>query len=263
MHSVNLRSGQIGIAVMLMMVVMSTVGFALAIRASRDVQTARQGQDAVQTFSAAEAIVEKVLAQGEVGLETASTGTVSDIQNIEGSYTVTVSQNQTLELDQGVIVEVPLAAPGQSVGNMNGNQVAIEWAKPGSTGNCTQNPASLIVTVVNNAGPTPVARTVASAGCSRSDNIPVSNTATTQLGRRIVVNLVTGDSVIRITPLYNSTPLFVTGANWTLPTQQYLIRSVARNTLGRETKAIQVDRTRDFAPSVLNYSLVSGTTLVK
>lgn len=248
---------------MLMMVVMSTVGFALAVRASRDVQTSRQGQDAVQTFSAAEAIIENVLAQGEAALETAPSGSVSDIENIEGSYTVTVESNQTLDLDQGVIVEVPLAAPGASPGNMNGNQVAVEWAEPGTINNCDANPASVIITVINTAGVNPVARTIASAGCSRSDNIPVSNTAPTQLGRRIVVTLTTGDSLVRITPLYNNTPLFVTGANWTLPTQQYLIRSVARNTLGRETKAIQVDRTRDFSPSVLNYALVSGTTLIK
>jgi type II secretory pathway pseudopilin PulG len=257
------QSGQVGIAIILMMVVMSTVGFALATRASRDVQTSRQAQDAAQVFAAAEAIIESVLTQGETALELAPfDSNFTGIENIEGSYQVTVENEQTVPLQQGMIIEVPLSSPGQPSVNNAGNQIAIEWAE--ST-DCVDNPASIIVTVINVSGPTPVGRSFASAGCDRgTDNIPVSPTAPTLLARRVLVTLVAGDVAVRITPLYNSTPVRITAAgSWTLPSQQYRIFSRAKNALGRETKAIEVERTRDFAPAILNYSLVSGNTITQ
>jgi hypothetical protein len=264
MQSRFAQSGQVGVAVILMMVVMSTVGFALATRASRDVQTSRQAQDAAQSFAAAEAIIESVLVQPQTALEQAPSDSDFDgIDNIEGSYTVTVLREQQLDLEEGMIIEVPLSAPGATPGNMAGNSVAVEWAE--ST-NCADDPASIVVSVVNATGP--VTRHIASAGCNRTstDNIPVSGTApTTGLSRRLVVPLANGDRVVRITPLYNGTPIRVMAAgSWgQLPSQQYRIISRARNAQGRENKAIQVDRTRDFAPSVLNYSLVSGNTIAQ
>lgn len=262
------QSGQIGVAIMLMMVVMSTVGFALATRASRDVQTARQAQDAVQTFAAAESIIEDILGRGEAYLAEEPSGSVNDIENIEGTFSVTAQPEQTIDLQEGMIVEVPLFEYGENPTNMNGNRVAVEWAE--ST-NCQDNPASIIVTVINTAGATPVARSIGAAGCNRDDNLDVPSTAPTQPGltRRVVVSLITGDSTVRVTPLYNSTPVFIEGSHpstaWELPTQQYRILAGARNDLagGRESKAIQVERTRDFAPSVLNYSLVSGNSILK
>lgn len=254
------RSGQVGIAIMLMMVIMSTVGFALATRASRDVQTSRQGQDAVQSFTAAEATIEEVLSQTELQLESApSSGNFSE-ENLERSYSLVKQGEQTVDLEQGLTIEIPLSLPGQGVTGITNQQIAIEWTAAGTT-DCSANPASLMVNIINASG---VVRSIAAGGCSRNDNITVPSTPPTLLGRRLDITLSAGDTLIRVTPLYNDTPVLITGlAGFTLPTQQYQIIGRATTAESRETKAIQVDRTRDFAPTVLNYALISGTTITK
>lgn len=260
------QSGQVGIAIMLMMVVMSTVGFALATRASRDIQTSRQAQDAVQTFSAAESIVENVLAQTETELAAGPSGSDIVVGDSIGSYNVTVQQQQEIIIPEGTIMEIPLAEPGQTVpGGLAGRQISIEWAE--ST-DCANNPASLIITAVSNTVPAQTT-SQAVAGCNRTaqDNIPYNGVAGSTLARQTTITLTANDTAIRIASLYNSTPILIQAVGaWTLPSQQFSIRAVARNQqteANRETKAIQVERTREYAPSVLHYSLVSGSTLTK
>lgn len=254
-RSVSSRSGQVGIAVILMMVVMSTIGFSLALRATSDIQTSRQSQEAAETFDAAESTIEYVLSQGEAFLETQPSGDYSAIPNVESAYEVTSRNSLDIDLKEGVTAEVDLGAP------LAGQQVNIEW---GTTVNCLDDPASLAFTIINTAGAAPVARYSASALCSRTDNIPTTGTVGTTYIRRVTLTLQLGDSVLRITPLYNDTPVFVSGAGaLTLPVQQFSILSVAQNTRGNEAKAIEVQRTKETAPTVLNYAVVSGTVVVK
>ena len=66
-----------------------------------------------------------------------------------------------------------------------------------------------------------------------------------------------------ITPVYNDTDILVRANGWTLPTQEFTINSVAQNELGRETKAIEVQRTTEYAPSIMEFALVSGNSIIK
>ncbi len=256
------QSGQVGVAVIFMMVLMSTVGFTLATRAARDVQTARQTQDATQAFTAAEAIVERVLSSSESDLEQEpSEDNYTDLENIEGSYRVSAESELDFRVAEGEVVEIPLFSPGNPPASMTGNSVAIEWAE--ST-DCSDEPASLIISVVN--GTESSLRTFASAGCDRgSDNIPISVASPTRFARRFVVPLQAGDTAVRVMPLYSETPVLAQAVGgWSeLPTQMYRISSQAQNAQGRETKAVQVDRSRDSAPGILNFALVSGSTIVQ
>lgn len=252
MHS---QSGQVGIAIILIMVVVSTIGISVAQRSVADVQTSRQSQEATQTFSAAESALEDILSQGETYLEENDTGNFNEIKNVSVDYTIARSNELDTELLEGTVFELDVS--GASAGQI----VRIEWSE---TDDCTNDePASLVVSVVNQAGAT-TARYSQHAICNRSDGFTLVATNGTTYERRIEVTLQAGDQRLRVTPVYNDTNIMVNGQNGlALGTLQYTIRSVARNDLGRETKAIEVQRTTDAAPSILDYAVISGTSLVK
>ena len=69
--------------------------------------------------------------------------------------------------------------------------------------------------------------------------------------------------MVRIRPLYNQTNLRVYGGgNVDLPNQAYLINSAAQvDTL--ESKAIEVTRTEPASPSIFDYALFSGGSIIK
>lgn len=248
------ESGQVGIAVVLIMVILSTVGISLATRATRDVQTSRQSQEATQTFSAAESALEDILSKGQTYLEETSAGEYAGVENVNVNYSIAKETELTTELLEGSVAEIDVT------GGTDGQEVALEWSK---TTDCQQTPASLLVAIVNNASGTPVSRFASYAICDYNDGFTVVADNGLSLARRVIVTLQDGDQTIRITPVYNDTEVAVNGQGWTLPTQQYTINSVAKNEAGRETKAIEVQRTNEFAPSILDYALVSGTNIIK
>lgn len=248
------QAGQVGIAVVLIMVLLSTVGISLATRATREVQTSRQTQEAEQTFTAAESAVEEILSRGESYLESTTTGSYSEQENVAVNYTIAAESQLTAEILENTVAEIDVT------GATAGQQLKIEWAQ---SADCGTTPASLIVTIVNTAGATPVSRYEAYAICNHSDNFTLVNTAGTTLARQVLVTLQNGDSAVRVRPVYNDTNLLVQGNGWTLPTQQFTINTVARNERGRETKAIEVERTREAATSVFDFALVSGSTIIK
>lgn len=253
---VGSQSGQVGLAVLLIMVVVATVGISVATRSSQDLRSSRQSQEAVRTFSAAEAALEDVLSRGEDYLNETEAGEFSTIENAEVSFTIDRSAELTSEVLEGAVAEFDLS------GSVAGNIVRVEW---GDDANCAGSnpPASLLVTVVNTAGASPVARYLAYAICDNGDGFTLVSDAGATYARYVEITLENGDTSLRITPIYNDTPLYVAGTNWTPQVQQYTIRSVARNTQGRETKGIEVQRTTDAAPAIFDYALVSGTTIIK
>lgn len=247
------HSGQVGIAVLLIMVVMSTIGISLATRTSQDIQSSRQTQEATQTFSAAESALEEVLSQGQSYLENTPSGEYTKVENATVNYTVGKQGELSTELLQGAVAEVDLT------GGSAGNVVSIEWS---TTADCANEPASLIVSVITG-GATPATRSYSYAICERSDGFALVNTPGGTYVRQVSVTLAENDRYLRLTPVYNDTRVLVNGQGWTLGTQQFTVSSVARNTLGRETKAIEVQRSLDTVPAIFDHALVSGTSILK
>lgn len=248
------QSGQVGIAVILVMVVMSTIGISLATRSASDVRTARQSQEATQTFSAAEAALEDILSRDQSYLEQTEAGQFSGITNVDVNYSVGKQSELMTKLLEGSTAEIDVSSGVAS------QEVLIEWSE---TADCGQSPASLLVSVVNNTGGTAVSRHYGFSICDRSDGLELTNTQGSEYVRQVAIALQSGDNKFRITPIYNDTDILVNGNGWTLPTQEFTINSVAQNQLGRETKAIEVERTNEYAPAILDYALVSGTTIIK
>ncbi len=249
------QSGQVGIAVLLIMVVLSTIGISIATRSSQDIQSSRQNQEASQTFTAAESALENILSQGQEYLQENQSGQFRGVENATVDYTIAQSDSLDTELLQGAVAEIDVST------SQGGDMVRLEWSK---VSDCAQSPASLAVTVMNTSDPAnAIARNYTFAICDRGDGFSLVNTAGSSLQRRVDITLQAGDKYIRVVPVYNDTNLVVNGVGWTLPTQQFVIQSVARNDLGRETKAIEVQRSLDHAPSIFDYALVSGTSILK
>ncbi len=116
------QSGQVGIAVLLIMVVLSTIGISIAARSTQDVQSSRQTQEAVQTFAAAEAALEDILSRGSTYLETTTTGEYTGVENANVDYTIAQQTQLSVDLLEGSVAEVNVtgAVNGQQVARSNG-----------------------------------------------------------------------------------------------------------------------------------------------
>jgi type II secretory pathway pseudopilin PulG len=262
------QPGQVGLIILLVMVVVSTIGLSVASRSTQEVSTVRQSQEAARTFAAAESAVERVLSEATTGSFTFP----GDTQNLnysdlapDTSVEVNIAKQYSLNnrVEEGMMLVVDVT------GAVTGNILRIEW---GTSRVCTDNPASLIIEVVKVVAGVPATRYYTVAPCTNTiDNFTAINTNLaqyqgTQYAIRYSLTLQDNDVQVRVIPVYAATPMraFAAGA-WTLPPQQFRILSTGTNQTvgGRETKAVQVDRTQPIAPSILNFAMVSGTTIVK
>lgn len=259
------QSGQVALIILLIMVVVLTIGVSIASRTVMDVTLSRQEEQGGRVYQAAESGVESVLNRdlSEEALYTndAFTGSLSSISDIDVNYSVARKKTLETRVDEGGTVSVDVT------GTANGNQLAINWGKGKDCSGATpsNNAASLLIRVYNVTGGNTTVKQYAYAACSYTNGYSVTGTLVGDNGyyRKVLITLATGDRAVRIQPVYNDTNMQVDGVGWTLPVQYYEIKSNARNQQGNETKAIQVSRTLPTYPGIMDYTLYSGTTIVK
>jgi hypothetical protein len=245
------QSGQVGLIIILIMVVLLTI--------------AQQEDESTRVFNAAEAGIEQALAtdlnfQGEE-LHPGPT-------NIPGSNATVeyaIQKQRTLEarLFEGVSARVQLKDSGNPTPPAS---IKIEWSKEKDCS--SQDPASLLVSVYSvdtSYNPTyTTVRHFAYSACDHGDSIALAaDAADATYKKEVTIPLTATDDFIRIKPVYNDSYVRVTPIGGTLPVQYYNIRSSAKNQSGNEERIVEVQRTIPVAPSVLDYVLFSGTTLVK
>lgn len=262
------RSGQIGVIILLMMIVMLTIGLSILMRSSRDVKLATQESESSQVFSAAEVGLEKVLSfdlsdldyNNETDIATLKDTVSSGVTNFK--YDLTVKRQHELavkSLPQGASAEIDLTGAT--------SDIDISWG----TESCTPplSRASILVSVYgsSSSGQSWVTHQIY-AGCDRKDTDGVYDTTTADLNndpqglmRNVNIALSPEAKMVRIKALYADTAIRVTGTN--LPFQSYVIQATGTSELGTETRRVQLDQTLPVAPSVLDYVLLSGTTINK
>jgi len=265
MNKTTARSGQIGLVILLVMVVVSTIGLSVASRSTQEVTTSRQSQEAAKTFAAAESAIERILSdsEGDIFLFDSDSRSLP-MGDLATDTTVDVSIDKVYRLEtnlkEGVTAEVDVT------GAVSGDLLRIEWA---DSRDCGTQPASLVVQVVNDDGSNVSTRYLALGLCNQEDDnftlhpdIPANRGTTHAL--RYDLSLADNDIKVRIIPVYNDTPLTVS-ADWDLPAQQFRITSVGQNLAegGREAKAVQVERTQPQLPGIFDFALVSGETIEK
>lgn len=249
------QSGQIGVIILLIMVVILTIGLSVASRTTQESFLTTQTAESARVFNAAEAGIEEALSTDLVSLtDQTTTGTVDGVDDTSVTYTITKVNGLQTKLFEGVSVALNVT------GVTNGNGITIDWSRQ----NCASDPAALLASIYSvNAGVTTV-RYRALGNCTRGDGFEQAGAGASPYLYRTTLALQTNDTFVRIQPVYNDTDINVTVSGaWSLPTQYYKIRSEATNDFGTESRIVEVNRTLPTAPSIMDYALYSGTTLVK
>jgi hypothetical protein len=254
-HNLNVVSqrGQAGVIILLIMAGMLTVGLSLATRTTEEVLSTEQSKESTRVFNAAEAGIEAALSSD---LNVITGGEITAIEGVNVEYTVSKVNNLDTQLFEGVTVSVDLT------GVTTGQQLRVDWSEVTDCG--TDDPASLLLTILYDDAGITRARYLPLASCDRSDGFTLASTINeNNLHRRYDVPLQTGDIMVRIKPVYNNTQIRVVGNGFDLPVQYFSVRSEADSEIGNETRVVEVNRTLSAAPSVLDYALYSGTTIIK
>lgn len=250
------QSGQIGVVILLIMVVILTVGLTVATRTTQETFLSTQSAESARVFNAAEAGIEQALSTDITTLtQDTTTGTVTTVDDTTVNYSITQVAGLQTQVFKGMSVALNVQ------GVTTGNGVRIQWSRV----DCSANPASFLASIYSvNAGVTSV-RYRMLGNCARGDGFEQSTALSSGNPYRFefTLPLQTNDTLVRLQPIYNDTFINVTGSGWTLPTQYYRIRSEAINELGSESRVVEVNRTLPTAPSVMDYALYSGATLVQ
>jgi type II secretory pathway pseudopilin PulG len=183
MHNTRNQSGQVGIIIILIMVVLLTFGLSIASRSTREVALSQQEEESNRVFNAAEAGVERALAtdlnfQGE-SFDSGATiipGTDSDL-----NYLITKNRVLETRLIEGATAMVQM----QDTTNALPSHVYIDWSRATDCNSSTDKPASLIVSVYNiTASTSATVRHLAYAGCNRNDDISLGESGQNGYYRR-------------------------------------------------------------------------------
>lgn len=260
------QSGQAGIVVILLMIVILTVGLSIASRTSKDVEISIQDENKARTFSTAESGVEQAL--NDIYQYEQSGGTNaydSSLRETDRQYDIRQSNLLAMTVDEGYTLQLPLTGISTSL--------KIYWS---DNNTCDTNTAALLVSIL---GEDPsghsVARHYAIDGCDGSQAInraasnlfmTANNTSSGDYKFRHDFSLadLTADltpSLVRITPVFNESKIKVEGLS-AATAAQYSISSSAKEA-NAETTSILVERTLPATPAYMNYALVSGTSIIK
>lgn len=259
MKNINFQSnsGQVGLVVLLVMTAMLTVGVGAVSRSTQDLRITRQEVESSRAFNAAEVGVEQALAEISQGQFTnAQIGQIisreTSIEDLEIDYEIQPLNSIDTTILEGEVVSIDVSKPDRS----NSSDILyVDWAIGESP--CSNNVAKVLVSVVNSQGTNIVSKRYGFSKCS-----PHQGLTPIPLNNRAQINLVPGDEIVKVKVLNNSTRLSVTAPNWTLPIQMYQITSTASAPDSDETKVIQLERTQPTTPTIFDYTLVSGTTIL-
>lgn len=254
------NSGQVGLIVLLIMVVILAMGLSLATRTSQQAELSIQQEDTARVFNAAEAGVEAALAniyqfESAGNIEGISEEQASlDLAGSNAEINYTVSKSNTLEthLRQGTSTEIIVPSAGT---------ISFYWA----TESDCQNTASLILSVYSNNAGAVSARHYAVGNCdgasTRNDNFIANTSGEGPYRFGYTLATTANDQFVRVKPVYSDTDIRIVGSP---SVSQFTIHSQAQNTLaGQETRTFEVERTLSTAPAFMEYSLVSGGSIVK
>ncbi|PIR59316.1 MAG: hypothetical protein COU69_00970 [Candidatus Pacebacteria bacterium CG10_big_fil_rev_8_21_14_0_10_56_10] len=253
------QAGQAGVITLLTMVVILTIALSLGTRTTQDLSLSRQQAESSRVFNAAEAGVEDALSQIK------ATGTTGPTNVTIDNTTVSVTTAQLNRFDsfvfEGNTVTVDLT------GAAGGDTVRLRWDKRSNCATDQQldKPASLVVSIFYQDAGTTRVRHQGLEACDHGDGFETS-TAIDIDGMRWQrgVSLPAEPLFMRVRPVYNDTHLKVEAVGgWSLPAQGFKVRSQAGNDLGDEVRIVEADRSLETSPSIFDFTLYSGTSLIK
>lgn len=249
------QAGQVGVIILLTMAGMLTIGLSLASRTTQEIFLSGQEADSARVFNAAEVGIEEALSQDLDFTGETYSADIGTVENVDVSYSIDKVNSLETRLFEGVSVALNVE------GVTTGQGLQIDWSLEDS---CSEDLASLIALIYFDDSGTTRVRYQTMAACDNSDGFELASSINQDgYRRRYTLPLQTNDFLVRIKPIYADTHIRVTGDGVTLPVQHYTIRSEAKNTQGDEARAVEVQRTLSTAPSMFDYALFSGNTIIK
>lgn len=254
--------GQVGLMLLVVMGLVVGLVLSIASRSLSDTVMTRQEKENTAAFSLAESGVEEALRALSEGSSSFEWTSIADSTGLfEGSYSANALSSFEMGVKEGEAVEVEISTLG------NGVVLNIDWTKNGSVledVSCTGvqgsglNPAALAVTVIQGGG-------VVRRGYYNPYNCVVAgngfagaNAASAPYVSNQTVTKQAGDLLVRVTPVYNTATIRISGTG--LTEAMFQVASVASG--GDAQKEIEVKRSRDAAGAIFDYALFSGSTIL-
>ena len=254
------QSGQIGVIILLLAVVVLTVGLSLAARTTSQADLTAQQQDASRVFYSAENGIADRLNDS---VEHEKDGT--PLPNTVNSTDLTNLTSQESSITQSSILDTKLSEGATADLKLNGTagNVSIQWSKVA----CNQDHASLLVSVYSATAAKHFAVKGFGLGCTDNPDISFIESL---LGDEpyffsYTVPVTASDVLLRVMPLYADTDIQISGT--AIAGAQYVSVSKAKSSseesTNQEAFSLQVVRTLSSVPSFMNFALVSGQSIVK
>lgn len=254
------NSGQVGLIILLIMVVILSMGLSLATRTSQQAEIAIQQEDTTRVFNAAESGVEAALANiyqhEEAGDVDGISEDISSLDLLESNsdinYNITKSNILETHLKQGTSTELQVPAAGS---------ITFYWATEVSC----ENTASILLSIYADDGADVTAKHYAVGDCTgastRGDNFIANAAGPAPYQYAYTLFTSANDIFVRVKPVYNDTDIKIVGSP---AVSQFTINSQAQNSLaGEETRTFEVKRTLSTAPAFMEYAVVSGSSIIK
>lgn len=259
----NRRSGQVGLVLLVVMGVVMAIAMSLASRSLSDTVLSRQEQESSVAFRLAETGVESALNSIRTGSLPAGLTALPGSGIFSGNYGISQLKTLSLFVREGDVATLDLT------GYNPANPLLIKWTRrvdEGENLTCVGAgsglaPSALEVMTRQAAANTVTFNYYNPNGCAVAGNgFTVSSAGSGDYRSQVSFSVPVGTTGLRLRPLYADATVAVEAVN--LPaTQLYLIESKAEG--GDAKKEIQVTRGLDAAPSIFDYALFSGSTIVK
>ena len=262
------QSGQVALIAMLVMAVVLGVGVSVANRSVQDVALSRQEQNSASTFQSAETVLEDALSQSDKFTNDPIFGTVTGY----GDYAITPQlENLDFSLLEGESVMIPLSVPDPT------GTIVVEWNQKSPPEGGAQQ-ASLLITryfysanlgtywsksnMYNGVDCDPLEPT-----CFETSGTDISADGNSAFKRQLSFvpsnSLESEEKMFSVRALSSDTNLQVSGTALGSDAVQWSVVAQAENTDGDEKKAIQVVRSLPTPLSFLEFTMISGTDIVK
>jgi len=251
------QSGFVVIVTMLVMAGLIGLGLSVANQSTEDVAESGSDSESVRVFNAAEAGVEEILAEpsnftaSSIDLGSPTTG----INNSDIRYSVTPNTTLKTYLLQGGTATLDLPS-GYN------NNLTVQWDTDGGGAGCDD--AALLIALYYD------------DGAVRYDGVHNTACTTTVSGFASAVVGTSGSGytnkyvftppanlkMARFKSLLADTTLEITGTGMTDP-QYHVVRSEATSGSDGVTRTIEVAKTIEVPPAILDYAVYSGASITK
>jgi hypothetical protein len=259
--SKRLRSGQVGLILLIVMGVVIALAMSLASRSLSDTVLSRQEQESSVAFRLAESGIESALNSIRTGnLPSGSTVQTSGI--FSATYDVSSLTSYALFVREGEIANLDLE------GSTISGPLIISWTKTSDQGEnkttCAEGsgnaPAALELVAIKTDA-TATFNYYNPYNCTVSGNqFSASDLGSDPYRSEISYIVPPNTKYLRLRPIYSDATIAVAGTGIS-ETQLYVIQSAA--TGGDAKKEIEVKRGLEAPPSIFDFALFSGTTIVK